>query len=225
MTSWYPFVRPPLSPYFPAVSVGEESICNAVDHLANKRWRFDLWVRKICWRRKWQSTPVFLPGESHGQRSLVGYSPWGGKRVRHGLATKAPHHLSVLQCPGIRVNGRLSSSAQSRPLMIHSLRSAWKWKVEVKLLSCVWLVATPWTACSPPASSVHGIFPARVLEWGAIAFSDKIRNQHQLRFAWAHRGQGATSYRTKSHNSYAFSLLNVIYIHIYQFFFFPLSLY
>ena len=31
------------------------------------------------WRRKWQPTPVFLPGESHGQRSLVGYSPWGGK--------------------------------------------------------------------------------------------------------------------------------------------------
>ena len=36
---------------------------------------FDPWVRKIPWRRKWQSTPVFLPGESHGQRSLAGYSP------------------------------------------------------------------------------------------------------------------------------------------------------
>ena len=40
---------------------------------------FDTWVRKIPWRRKWQPTPVFLPGESHGQRSLVGYSPWGDK--------------------------------------------------------------------------------------------------------------------------------------------------
>ena len=40
------------------------------------------------WRRKWQPTPVFLPGKSHGQRSLVGYSPWGHKRVRHDLATK-----------------------------------------------------------------------------------------------------------------------------------------
>ena len=37
------------------------------------------WVRKIPWRREWQSTPVFLPGEFHGQRSLVGYSPWGPK--------------------------------------------------------------------------------------------------------------------------------------------------
>jgi len=41
---------------------------------------FDPWVRKISWRRKWQSTPVFSPGESHGQRSLVGYSPWGHKK-------------------------------------------------------------------------------------------------------------------------------------------------
>ena len=38
---------------------------------------FDPWVGKIHWRRKWQSTPVLLPGKSHGQRSLVGYSPWG----------------------------------------------------------------------------------------------------------------------------------------------------
>ena len=35
------------------------------------------WVRKIPWRRAWQPTPVFLPGEPHGQRSLTGYSPWG----------------------------------------------------------------------------------------------------------------------------------------------------
>ena len=40
-----------------------------------KRHRFDPWVGKTSWRRKWQPTPVFLPGESHGQRSLVGYSP------------------------------------------------------------------------------------------------------------------------------------------------------
>ena len=38
---------------------------------------FHPWVRKIPWRRNWQLTPVFLPGKSHGQRSLAGYSPWG----------------------------------------------------------------------------------------------------------------------------------------------------
>ena len=40
----------------------------------------------IPWRRKWQPTPVFLPEESHGQRSLAGYIPWG-PRVRPELAT------------------------------------------------------------------------------------------------------------------------------------------
>ena len=42
-----------------------------------KRHRFDPWVGKISWRREQQHTPVYLPGESHGQRSLAGYSPWG----------------------------------------------------------------------------------------------------------------------------------------------------
>ena len=48
----------------------------------DKTCRFNPWVKKIRWRRLWQPTPVFLPGESHGQRSLAGYSPWG-LRVRH----------------------------------------------------------------------------------------------------------------------------------------------
>ena len=44
-------------------------------------------VRKIPWKREWQPTPVFLPGEPHGQRTLVGYSPWG-HRVRHDGTTE-----------------------------------------------------------------------------------------------------------------------------------------
>jgi len=50
------------------------------------------------WRRKWQPTPVFLSGKSHGQRSLVGYSAWGCKRVRHDLVTKTTN----LFCPIFR---------------------------------------------------------------------------------------------------------------------------
>ena len=42
-----------------------------------RRHRFDPWVGKIPWRRKWQLTPVVLPEEFHRQKSLVGYSPWG----------------------------------------------------------------------------------------------------------------------------------------------------
>jgi len=47
-----------------------------------KRLRFDPWVRKIPWRQKWQPTPVFLPGKSHGQGRLAGYSPWDCKETR-----------------------------------------------------------------------------------------------------------------------------------------------
>ena len=51
----------------------KESTCQC------RRLGFIPWVRKIPWRRAWQPTPVFLPGKSHGQRSLEGYSPWGCK--------------------------------------------------------------------------------------------------------------------------------------------------
>ena len=44
-------------------------------------------------RRKWKPTPVFLPGKSHGQRSLVGYIPWDHKSVGHNLGTKQQQHL------------------------------------------------------------------------------------------------------------------------------------
>ena len=54
----------------------------------HRRHGFNPWVGKIPWRRKWQPTPVFLLGKSHGQRSLAGYSPWGRKRVEHDLVTK-----------------------------------------------------------------------------------------------------------------------------------------
>ena len=54
---------------------GKESACQC------RRHRFDPYVRKIPWRRAWQPTPVFLPGESHGQRRLSGYSPWGRKEL------------------------------------------------------------------------------------------------------------------------------------------------
>ena len=51
---------------------GEESICQCRRH---RRCEFDPWVGKLSWRRKWQPTPVFLPGEAHGQGSLAGYNP------------------------------------------------------------------------------------------------------------------------------------------------------
>ena len=60
---------------FPGDGSGKESCqCRRC-----KRCRFNAWVGEMTWRRKWQPPPVFLPGESHAQRSLVGYCPWGCK--------------------------------------------------------------------------------------------------------------------------------------------------
>ena len=61
---------------FPSGTSGKVPACQCRRH---KRRGFDPWVEKIPWRRKWQPTPLFLPGKSHGQRSLVGYSPQGCK--------------------------------------------------------------------------------------------------------------------------------------------------
>ena len=52
-------------------------------------------VVKIPWTRKWQPAPVFMPGKSHGQRSLVGYGPRGCKRIRHKLVTKYQNQGSL----------------------------------------------------------------------------------------------------------------------------------
>ena len=58
------------------------------------------WVRKLPWRRKWQPTPVFLPGIPHGQRSLAGYSPWGCKESDVTKVTEDTHtHKRIVLQP------------------------------------------------------------------------------------------------------------------------------
>ena len=59
---------------FPGGTSGKEPTCQSRRH---KRCGFNPWVRKILWRKKWQHTPVLLPGKSHGQMSLAGDSLWG----------------------------------------------------------------------------------------------------------------------------------------------------
>ena len=71
---------------------------------------FALHFSRLPWRRKWQPTPVFLPGRSHGQRSLVGYSPWGRKESDttgrlHFLSFF--HHLSLSRLLGITIFWKL----------------------------------------------------------------------------------------------------------------------
>ena len=85
-------------------SGGKEPGCQCRRH---KRCGFDVWVGKIPWRRAWQRTPVFLLRKSHGQRRLVGYSPWGRKeldateRLMHAdTQVILSHSISLSKCRG-----------------------------------------------------------------------------------------------------------------------------
>ena len=75
--------EPPLAPALPGRFWWLSSKQSACQCRSHRRLGFNPWVRKIPWRRKWQSTPVVFPGRSHGQRSLAGYSPWSGKRLKN----------------------------------------------------------------------------------------------------------------------------------------------
>ena len=77
----YPFIHPSIQPSSkyhplsePGTIVGAQIPKDTTD---------------LPWRREWLPTPVFLPGEFHGQKSLAGYSPW--RRIGHGLATEHAH--------------------------------------------------------------------------------------------------------------------------------------
>ena len=83
---------------FPGGTVGKELTCQC---RRCKRRGFDPWVRKIPWRRKWQPTPVFLAGVSHGGRRLAGYSPLG--RKESDMTEHARSSSSRLMC--VRVTG------------------------------------------------------------------------------------------------------------------------
>ena len=127
-----------------------------------KRCGFDPWVGNIPWRRKWQATPVFLPGESHGQRTLVGPSPWG-HRVGHNWNDFARTHKlkqsSWLQKNGCVVALGVSSQAVARspgenvPLSMpcgkHSPGPAY------------WTLASPLAHCERPTSMLYPAPPLR----------------------------------------------------------------
>ena len=93
-------------PGLPSWLSGKESTCQC------RRCGFDPWVGKIPWRRNWEATPVFLPEESHGQKSLVGYSPQDRKRVGHNLRQQG----QSMPCWGMKWNIQILLPATERLL-------------------------------------------------------------------------------------------------------------
>ena len=113
------------------------------------------------WRRKWQPTPVFLPGESQGRGSLVGCRLWG-RRVEHDWSDLAAVAAAEDSC---------------RPSVISPKHGTWRRAeyntyaaLRAKSLQSCPTICSP-VDCSPPGCSVHGILQAGILEWVAVPSS------------------------------------------------------
>ena len=140
---------------FPGGSDGKQSACNVRDP------KFHPWVGKIPWRMEWQPTPVFLPGKSHGQRSLEGYSSRGLKKshttewltlslsyIRVWMSvinknhrnpfTHFMHILSTCHMRGIGLEGRVDGKKD----IIHILKglAVLEWKIPHGLRR-LWIVS------------------------------------------------------------------------------------
>ena len=105
---------------------GKESACQC------RRCGFGPWVGKILLRRKWQPTPMFLPGESHGERSPVGYSPWGRKEsdMTEQLSTHTSPFLQTCNSSSLHLFNHISCT--------NVLNSNMPWTNTFQTVTCIW---------------------------------------------------------------------------------------
>ena len=109
-------------------------------------------VGKIPWRMEWLPTPVYLPGEFHGQMSLVGYSPWAHKE---------------------------SGTTERLTLLLYFQDSCFIYYTFLLVAQPCPTLCDPMD-CSLPGSSVHGILQTRILEWVARAFKKSFHEWQLL---------------------------------------------
>ena len=121
-----------------------------------------------CQRRQWQPTPVLLPGKSHVRRRLVGLAVAAAVScccVASVMSNSVrPHRRQPTRLPR-----PWDSPGKNTGVGCHFLLQCMKGKSESEVTQYCLTLSNPMD-CSPPGSSAHGIFQARVLEWGAIAF-------------------------------------------------------
>ena len=131
---------------------------------SHRRHGFNPWARKIFWRKAWQPTPVFLPAEPHGQKSLAGYSPWGCKesdRVRQtNTFTIFYYFFTSSMFYIVFIIIYFSDS-----IIIHYV---------LCLVSQLCSTLCDLMDCGPPRSSVHGDSPGKNTGVGCHAFLQGI---------------------------------------------------
>ena len=143
---------------FPGGSDGKESACHAGDPGSIPG------LGRFPWRREWQSTPVFLPGEFHRQRSLAGYSPWESQKVRHNWVINTFTSLSLLK-------ELLSPQSQTHTPRHH----------EVSLL-CI--------SCLETLSSGHEWLQVKLVRSDYLSFKEYINVTQKFKFTsfpWTNR--------------------------------------
>ena len=155
---------------FPDGTSSEEP---AFQHRRHKRLGFGPWVGKIPWRRAWQPTPVSLPGEFRGQRSLAGFSPWGRNESDTTEALMHPCFF-LLYTMIYWENGNIwytqvnwMNSGASIWSLVHPWFRTSLFVAVVYLLSCVWFFATPWTVAHHTPLSMGF---SRQEDWSGLPF-------------------------------------------------------
>ena len=125
---------------------------------------FNAVTYKIQWRRKWQPTPVLLPGKFHGWRSLVGYHSWSRKESN---TTERLHFLSFY-------SSFWRGKWQPIPVILPGESQGWRGLVGCSLWGCLVMSDSLQPhRLQPTRLPVHGTLQARTLEWAAISFSKR----------------------------------------------------
>ena len=131
-------------------------LCGKQATCQSKRCGYALWVRKIPWRRKWQPTPAFLSGKSHGRRSVASYNPWSPKRAGYDLETEQQYshclekeyttQISInrwmyKQIADYSWNGILLCNKKELPIHVTTwmnIKTCWTKEVWLKMVYVVW---------------------------------------------------------------------------------------
>ena len=161
------------------VPTGKEPTCQC---RTCKRCGFDPWVGKIPWRRAWQPTPVFLPGEHSSLRTEEPGELHGARGV-HGVAK------SQTWLKWFSMEHRWPDTLLGRKWVLRECDWLRNEEIWLHLLALILPMEDVWLCdpmdCSSPGSSVHGISQTRMLEWVAISFSrGSSQPREQTRISW-----------------------------------------
>ena len=147
----------------PRWPTGKESTCQC---RRCRRRGFDPWAGKIPWRRKCQLTPIFLPGRSHGQSSLEGYSPWGGKEsdMTERLSTYAHTHTHThTHTSSWNIVSNTENLDYIHPRQGIAIQQGSMQLIKYRLLLPSVLAKFPWFVFS---AAIHGVAKSRTrLNW------------------------------------------------------------